>query len=100
MVGTINLLETLRTRSLHRLVCVSSSGVYRDLSQRTDLADGMIDEELIGAPASLYAVSKFSAERIALRYAELFGLDVVIGRVAHVDHPVSFTFAIMESAKV
>lgn len=62
---------------------VSSGGVYGNLRGRNDLKDGLVSETHTQAMAqSLYAISKLASEQVVERYSELFGLPMLIARVA------------------
>ena len=75
-VGTLNLLEAARAAGLERVVFVSSSGIYgpappTPLKRESDPL--VID--------NLYAVSKQASEQLCRRYARLYPLVVVTGRL-------------------
>jgi len=81
--GTVNVLEVARALpACRRFVHVSSGAVWGDVP-----GVAVLDEESPANAASLYGVTKLAAERVALRYAELFGLDVVAVRPANVYGP-------------
>jgi UDP-glucuronate 4-epimerase len=79
--GTVNVLEQARQISDIQVICVSSSGIYGDLGQRRDVVGNSVSESLLPAPTSLYAISKSAAEQAALRYRELFGMNIIVVRV-------------------
>ena len=73
LVGTVNALEVARgLPDLRRFVYVSSCAVWGDVPGAT-----VLDEETPTNATSLYGVTKLASERIALRYTDLFGMDVV-----------------------
>jgi nucleoside-diphosphate-sugar epimerase len=81
--GTINVLEVARTLPhLRRFVYVSSCAVWGE-------APGAIilDETSPTNATTLYGMTKLASERIALRYGELFELDVVALRPGNVYGP-------------
>jgi len=81
--GTVNALEVARGLPVcRRFVHVSSGAVWGEVPGATTL-----DEESPANATSLYGVTKLAGERVALRYAELFGLDVVAVRPANVYGP-------------
>lgn len=82
IAGTVNLLDAAVAGHVGRVVIVSSAAVYG--------AAGFMQPELQettpSQPASVYAASKFAAERIALRYCKA-GLDVTAARLGSVFGP-------------
>lgn len=78
LLGTVAVLEAALNRGVRRLVCLSSGVVFGSSVKK----DGLLEEDLdIPVPESLYAISKYAAERAALRYRQSRGLDVVVLRV-------------------
>jgi len=76
LMGTVQLLDLAREIGVRRMLYVSSAGVYGDTNpQHVVREDGPLQL------SDLYGIAKESSERICSRYAELFGLDVVIGRL-------------------
>lgn len=81
--GTVNVLDVARSLpDLRRLVYVSSGAVWGPQPDATELT-----EETPSRASSLYGITKHTSERICRRYAELFGLDVVMMRPANVYGP-------------
>ncbi len=79
MLGTVAMLEAALQHGLTRLVYLSSSSVYGDNS----FEDAQLDEAATPAlPNTLYSISKYAGERMALRYRDLRGLDVVCARLS------------------
>jgi UDP-glucuronate 4-epimerase len=74
--GTVNLLEAARRSPPRRFVLVSSGGLYGPAPPAPAL-----DEDAPLRGDGMYAIAKVAAERLALRYADLVGLDVTIGRL-------------------
>jgi len=73
LMGTVNILEWLRKRpGIQRLVFVSSGSVYRH--HGPDWTGEPLPEDGYVAPLTLYGISKFAAEMVVNRYADLFGL--------------------------
>jgi UDP-glucose 4-epimerase len=86
LMGTVNLLEWARRREgLQRFIYVSSGAVYRN--EGPDRADEPLPEDGYVMPLGLYGISKFSAELVVNRYAELFGLSVASVRLPSVFGP-------------
>lgn len=76
--GMINVLETAREHGVGRIVCVSSGAVYGESLQRSAR---MYEDSTPAVPVTLYAITKFAAERIALRLRSLWNLDVICARL-------------------
>lgn len=81
--GTVNALEVARALpACRRFVHVSSGAVWGEVP-----GAAVLDEASPANATGLYGVTKLAGERVALRYAELFGLDVVAVRPANVYGP-------------
>lgn len=81
--GTVNALDVARELpNLRRFVQISSCAVWGDVPGATTL-----DETSPANATELYGVTKLAGERVALRYGELFGLDVVAVRPGNVYGP-------------
>jgi nucleoside-diphosphate-sugar epimerase len=81
--GTVNALEVARALpACRRFVHVSSGAVWGEVP-----GAAILDETSPANATGLYGVTKLAGERVALRYAELFGLDVVAVRPANVYGP-------------
>jgi UDP-glucose 4-epimerase len=81
VTATLNLLESCRKHGVRRVVYAASSSVYGDtpvLPKREDMPAN---------PLSPYALQKFTAERYAMMYHELFGLQTVSLRYFNVFGP-------------
>lgn len=76
LMGTVQVLDLARETGVRRMLYVSSGGVYGDSDPQQ-----VVREDSPLQLSDLYAIAKESGERICGRYAELFGLDVVIGRL-------------------
>lgn len=84
--GTVNVLELARTLpALRRLVSISSGSVYGPPGPASP--EEPQPEEGPLNPRELYAISKEVGERIATRYAQLFGLDIRVARLSGVFGP-------------
>ncbi len=83
-LGTIEILEAAKRNNIEKIVYLSSASVYGDASNNTDLIS---EKDTYPRPKALYAITKFAAERSALRYIELFDLDIVVGRIGGVFGP-------------
>jgi GDP-4-dehydro-6-deoxy-D-mannose reductase len=80
VTGTAVLCEALR-ESPARLLVVGSSSVYGNAGE------GLVTEASPAAPRSLYAVSKWSQEAVALRTARVTGRPVTIARLFNLIGP-------------
>ena len=81
--GTVNALEVARgLPGFRRFVQVSSCAVWGAAPGATTL-----DEASPANATGLYGVTKLAGERVALRYGELFGLDLVAVRPGNVYGP-------------
>jgi UDP-glucuronate 4-epimerase len=80
--GTVNIADAALAAAVERLVFLSSAAVYGDAGFRHPV----LDETTPAEPTSIYGVSKFAAERVALRYRDA-GLDVVALRLGSVFGP-------------
>jgi len=73
-------LETARARGVRRLVHASTGSVYG--AAGIGCAEPLDEERDRPLPESMYGITKYAAERACLRLAELWGLDVRVGRLA------------------
>ena len=81
--GTVNGLEVARALpGFRRFVYVSSCAVWGDVP-----GAAVLDEETPSYATGLYGVTKHASERVARRYADLFGLDLVALRPGNVYGP-------------
>ena len=81
--GTVNALEVARVLpDFRRFVQISSCAVFGDVPGVAEL-----DEDSPANATSLYGITKLAGERVALRYGELFGLDVLAVRPSNVYGP-------------
>ncbi|MDB5832571.1 MAG: putative NAD-dependent epimerase/dehydratase [Caballeronia sp.] len=76
--GTIELLEAALQQGVRRIVQLGTGSVFGASVKQ----GGLLDEETdVPQPDSLYGITKYAAERTAMRYRATRGLDVVVGRV-------------------
>ena len=81
--GVVNALEVARELpDFRRFVQISSCAVFGDVPGATAL-----DEDSPANATSLYGITKLAGERVALRYGDLFGLDVIAVRPSNVYGP-------------
>ena len=79
--GSVNVLEAARHHGVKRMVYLSSAAVY---GAHSACDPWLYEATTYPAPESLYAITKFAAERIALRYRTIAELDVVVARLSAV----------------
>jgi len=78
VVGTARALEAARAAGVGRIVAMSSGSAYGSAQAGRD----RLDEELaLPQPVQIYGISKYAAERTALRLAELWELDLTAVRL-------------------
>lgn len=75
--ATASLLEVAQRYPVRRFLYLSSAAVYGPHG----FGPGPLDESGPVQPDTLYAISKYAAERTALRLKQLSGLDVVVARL-------------------
>ena len=81
--GVVNALEVARSlQNFRRFVQVSSVAVFGDEPGATAR-----DEDSPANSTNLYGITKLAGERVALRYGDLFGLDVIAVRPSNVYGP-------------
>ncbi|MCZ8542636.1 NAD(P)-dependent oxidoreductase [Mesorhizobium qingshengii] len=86
LMGTVRVLEWARGRpGIKRFVYVSSGSVYRH--HGPDWNGEPLPEDGYVAPLTLYGISKFAAEMVTNRYADLFGLSAISVRLSSVYGP-------------
>ncbi len=75
--GTIETLEAALACGLRRVVQIGTGSALGTVPDTLPA----IDETYPARPESLYGITKYAAERTALRYRETRGLDVVVARL-------------------
>jgi nucleoside-diphosphate-sugar epimerase len=81
-LGTLAVLEAARRHGVRRFLYVGTGSVYGSAGL---LPSGTLEEmDPVPVPASLYGISKYAAERSCLRLKALWGLDLVVARLAMV----------------
>lgn len=78
VLGTIGVLEAARRASVRRVVVTSSGAAYGESLYRPGL---MQEDATPVLPTTLYATTKYAAERTARRLAELWQLEVACARL-------------------
>lgn len=81
--GVVNALEVARALpEFRRFVQISSCAVFGD-----DPDAATRDEDAPANSTNLYGITKLAGERVALRYGDLFGMDVIAVRPSNVYGP-------------
>jgi nucleoside-diphosphate-sugar epimerase len=84
LTGTLRVLEAALEHKVERFLYPSSLVVYGASLYDRALA---IEDETPAIPDTLYAITKYAGERLALRFGATRGLDVVCGRIGSVFGP-------------
>ncbi|MEM6621901.1 MAG: NAD(P)-dependent oxidoreductase [Pseudomonadota bacterium] len=79
VAGTATAIELAATLGVPRVMAFSSGAAYGRTLADTDVLD---EVETECRPATLYAISKLAAERVALRLGDLHGVSVVTPRLS------------------
>jgi UDP-glucose 4-epimerase len=88
IMGTAQALDWARgLKSLKRFVYVSTGSVYADAVPAQEKNFFPLPEDGYIGPNALYDVSKYSSELIALRFKQLYALDLAIVRLSSVFGP-------------
>jgi len=88
VMGTAQALNWARgLRGLRRFIYVSTGSVYADAVPAQEKQFFPLPEDGHIGPTALYDVSKYSGELIALRFKQLYGLDLAIVRLSSVFGP-------------
>jgi nucleoside-diphosphate-sugar epimerase len=82
--GMVSVLSAARERGIERVVYTSSGAAYGATLRRLTR---IYEDSAPSVPETLYAITKFAAERLALRLKQLWGLDVVCARLGTVVGP-------------
>lgn len=80
-MGTMNVLQAARSATVRKLVLSSSAGIYGELKTIPIKEDHPID------PLTPYAVSKLYAEKMALAFSHVYGIEAIALRYFNVYGP-------------
>jgi nucleoside-diphosphate-sugar epimerase len=80
LIGTLNVLEAARRHGVERFVHASTGAVYG--AAGVGAPEPLDEERDRPVPQSMYGITKYAGERACLRLAELWQMDVRIGRLA------------------
>lgn len=83
VAGTANAMEAAARTGIRRVLVLSSGSAYGRTLAEVDT----LEETLDCRPTALYAISKFAAEKVALRLGELLGISTVTPRLSAVWGP-------------
>jgi len=81
LLGTIAVLRAAREVKAARVIVVSSNAVYGPNAFLGEVLDEVMTQP---NPQTMYSITKFAAERTALRLAELWGLGLHIARLTSI----------------
>jgi UDP-glucuronate 4-epimerase len=84
VLGLVAQLRAGRDAGIGRVVVPSSAGVYGESFYD---AGPLVEDKTACQPTSLYGISKYAAERSALRLGKLWDMDVVAARIGAVFGP-------------
>jgi len=84
VLGSVRVLDAARRHGVRRVVYVSSGSAY---GESIFTEPRLYEDATPARPGTLYAVSKYAAERTALRLRELWQLDLVCTRLGSVIGP-------------
>ncbi len=88
LLGTARALDwARRVRGLRRVVYVSTGSVYADVVPQQEEKPFPLPEEGYIGPKALYDITKYGAELVAERFAELYGLPAYTIRLSSVFGP-------------
>ncbi len=83
-MGTLAILEAARKYLPRRFVQLSSGSVY---GLNSFAAKELDEQKVLPIPDGIYSITKYAAERLALRYKVLYDMDVVVARLGTVFGP-------------
>ncbi len=85
LMGTIDMLELAKQYNIKKFIYLSSASVYGN--KESNLPNDFLEEETIPLPKTIYAISKYGGETVALRYKKLFKMNVTVARIGIVFGP-------------
>jgi nucleoside-diphosphate-sugar epimerase len=80
LIGTLNVLQASKKFEVQRFVHASTGALYG--AAGIGVPEPLDEERHRPVPESMYGITKYAAERSCLRLADLWKLDVRIGRLA------------------
>lgn len=94
VLGVVNVLDAARENGVGRIVHLSSGSVY---GANAFAAEELAEDHPLPLPESVYSISKYAGERIALRYREIWGLDLVAVRLGAVFGPWEYATGVRDT---
>lgn len=85
IMGTANVLETMRKCDLNRLIFLSSATLTTNLKPALEI--GSLSEDNIPRTTNIYSSTKISCENLGLNYSNIYGVDFVALRPVGVFGP-------------
>ena len=82
LIGALNVLEAAKNSGVRRFIHASTGALYGAAGM--GVGEPLDEERHRPVPESMYGITKYAAERSCLRLADLWKLDVRIGRLAQV----------------
>lgn len=83
-IGTLNVLETANRHQAVKFIYLSSIAAY---GRTAATANELYEEGIAHEPETLYEITKYAAEKIALRFKRLTGLNVTAARLGDIFGP-------------
>ena len=84
VLGVVNVLDTAQKNNISRFIYMGSvSGYGNTCFEGKPLIEGVS----VAKPNSLYELSKFTAERVVIRYRQLFAMKAYVARIGDVFGP-------------
>lgn len=96
--GTIETLEAALAAGVSRVVQLGTGSVFgTKIQPGTEIID---EGETVPVPDSLYGITKYAAERTALRYRDKRSLDVVVARLGVVFGPWEYDTGVRDTLSI
>ncbi|MDQ0217724.1 NAD(P)-dependent oxidoreductase [Peribacillus cavernae] len=83
-MGTVEALEAARKNNIEKFIHLSTIAVYGKTAVEDKI---LIEDSSTLKPEELYDITKFAAERIAIRYKQLLGMNIVVARMGNIFGP-------------
>ncbi|MDQ0221397.1 NAD(P)-dependent oxidoreductase [Peribacillus cavernae] len=83
-MGTVEVLEAARKNNIEKFIHLSTQAVYGRTALENDI---LIEDSSNLKPEELYDITKFAAERIAIRYKQLLDMNIVVARMGDIFGP-------------
>lgn len=96
-LGTVQVLEAALRHGLRRTVQLGTGSIFGAAARAAPELD---ERETAPLPESLYGISKYAAERTALRYRETRGLNVSVARLGMVFGPWEYDTGVRDTSSL